>query len=313
MIFESVFKIRRIENKPHLAFFLAFSYSLLSVIFSLILPLETSLTAIFLVTIACLPSLNRLLAYEERRSILEIEKKELLQILKIEDPEKYEKIKQRLLKKVKYPLIKEFKNILGVFFFFFLGLLFSYLLLGIFLPQSDYQRLFFLQIAKIQEVRSLAPATGAVISAQDALLIILSNNLKVALFTFFFSLIYGIGAMFILVWNSSILACGISNFIRSEIARIAEQVGAVSAFTYFQVVPIAFGAYMVHGILEILAYFLIAIAGSLISIALAKHGIKSKEFWDFLMNTVDLILISIILLIVAAILEVTLPSFVMGV
>ena len=312
MIFESIFRVRKIESKPHLAFFLAFSYSLLSILFALILPLETSLTAIFLVTIACLPSLNRLLAYEERKGILEIEKKELLQILRIEDPKKYEKLKERLLKKVKYPLIREFKNIVGVFFFFFLGLLTSYLLLGIFLPQDDYQRLFFLQMAKIQEIRSLAPTTGSVISAQDALLLILSNNLKVALFTLFFSLVYGIGAMFILVWNSSILACGISNFVRSEIARIAREVGAVNMFTYFRVIPIAFGAYMVHGILEILAYFLIAIAGSLISIALTKHGIKSKEFWDFLANTIDLILISIILLIIAAIVEVTLPSLVMG-
>ncbi|MCW1301376.1 MAG: stage II sporulation protein M [Candidatus Nanoarchaeia archaeon] len=309
MILEYFFTSRRVEKKPYLAFFLAFSYALLSIIFSLLLPWNISLVSLFMVTIACLPSLNRLLALEERKGILEIEKKELLNILKMEDPKKFEEIKEKLWKKVRYPLIMEFKNVIGVFFFFFLGLFSAYFLLGLLLPSQGYSSLFAAQIEEIQRISKLI--TGGVVYG-DALGLILSNNLRVAFFVFLFSLIYGIGSMFILVWNSSILACGVSNFIRNEISQLALSGGATHIFSYFHVIPLAFGAYMIHGTIEIFSYFIMAVAGALLSIGITKRGVRSKEFVEFAINIMDLVLISIILLIIAAIVEVTLPSLLRG-
>lgn len=309
MIFEYFFTSRRVEKKPYLAFFLAFSYAMLSILFSLLLPWNISLVSLFMVTIACLPSLNRLLALEERKGILEIEKKELLNILRIEDPRKFERIKERLWRKVRYPLIVEFKNVIGVFFFFFLGLFSAYLVLGLLLPSPEYNSLFAAQMEEIQRIRTLI--SGGMME-RDALGLILSNNLRVAFFVFLFSLIYGIGSMFILVWNSSILACGVSNFMRNEISRLALAGGVTPIFLYFHVIPLAFGAYMIHGTLEILSYFIIAVAGSLLSIGITKRGLRSKEFIEFAINVMDLVLISIILLITAAIVEVTLPLLLRG-
>ena len=58
---------------------------------------------------------------------------------------------------------------------------------------------------------------------------------------------------------------------------------------------------MTHGIFEIAAYFIAGLAGGIISIALIKHNLQENRV---LIDSLDLVLISVGFLIVAALIEV---------
>ena len=45
------------------------------------------------------------------------------------------------------------------------------------------------------------------------------NNLKVLIFCIGFAFVYGVGAIFILVWNASVIGTAIGSFIRSELLK----------------------------------------------------------------------------------------------
>ncbi|MDP3734058.1 MAG: stage II sporulation protein M, partial [Nanoarchaeota archaeon] len=93
----------------------------------------------------------------------------------------------------------------------------------------------------------------------------------------------------------------IGNLVKSELAHSASIVGFNTLSTYLGVVTFGFLRYMLHGILEIAAYFIAGLAGGIISIALIKHNLKENKV---LVDSLDLILISLGLLIIAGFVEV---------
>lgn len=115
---------------------------------------------------------------------------------------------------------------------------------------------------------------------------VLVNNLYVLFFVLVFSLLFGVGAIFILTWNASVIAVAIANLSR------------VKSF------GIAFTHYMLHGIPEITAYFVAGLAGGIISMAVIRHDYWSDEFWIVLQDSLDLIIISMLLLVFSALIEV---------
>lgn len=130
-------------------------------------------------------------------------------------------------------------------------------------------------------------ATGAA-TRSVRFLSILENNIYVMIFTLIFSLIFGAGAIFVLAWNASVIA------------------GAIGIFTKYQVkhIPMGLLRYMIHGFPEIAAYFITALAGGIFGVGVIRHGIKDKEFLRVVENSVILLFVSIIILIIAALMEV---------
>ena len=61
---------------------------------------------------------------------------------------------------------------------------------------------------------------------------------------------------------------------------------------------------MTHGIFEILAYFMGGLAGGIISVAVIRHEVGTPVFKRVLLDSIDLILLAIGVLIVAAFIEV---------
>jgi len=123
---------------------------------------------------------------------------------------------------------------------------------------------------------------------------IMENNMYVMIFTIIFSLIFGAGAIFVLAWNASVIAAAIGIFTRYNLADI----------------PLGLLRYMVHGFPEITAYFVAALAGGMFGTGIMRHGIKNKLFLRVLENVIILIFISILILILAAFIEVYLtPLF----
>jgi uncharacterized membrane protein SpoIIM required for sporulation len=130
-------------------------------------------------------------------------------------------------------------------------------------------------------------STGAV-TKEMRFLSILENNVFVMIFTLIFSLIFGAGAIFVLAWNASVIAAAIGIFTQYNIVEI----------------PLGLLRYMVHGFPEIAAYFTTALAGGIFGVGILRNGVKNKKFLRVLENTVILLFISIVILIVAAAVEV---------
>jgi uncharacterized membrane protein SpoIIM required for sporulation len=61
---------------------------------------------------------------------------------------------------------------------------------------------------------------------------------------------------------------------------------------------------MIHGLPEIAAYFTAALAGGIISIALIRHDFNDERFWSTIRDSVNLILLSVLLVLFAAGVEV---------
>jgi uncharacterized membrane protein SpoIIM required for sporulation len=123
---------------------------------------------------------------------------------------------------------------------------------------------------------------------------ILENNVYVLIFTLIFSLIFGAGAIFVLAWNATVIA------------------GAIGIFTSYRLAQIPSGLlrYMIHGLPEIAAYFIAALAGGILGVGVMRHGIKDKRFYHVLENVIILLFVAIIILIVAGLIEVYItPAF----
>ena len=129
--------------------------------------------------------------------------------------------------------------------------------------------------------------TGASISGIRFLSIV-ENNVYVMIFTLIFSLIFGAGALFILVWNASVIAAAIGIFTKYNLSEI----------------PLGIARYAIHGFPEIAAYFITALAGGIFGVGLIRHGIKDKKFLKVLENVIILIFLALLILIVAALIEV---------
>jgi uncharacterized membrane protein SpoIIM required for sporulation len=130
-------------------------------------------------------------------------------------------------------------------------------------------------------------ATGAA-TKEAHLMQIIGNNILVTIFTLIFSLIFGAGAMFILAWNASVIAAAIGIFAKYKISNI----------------PLGIARFMIHGLPELVAYFVTALAGGILGVGIIKHGIKSKKILKILENSAMLIFLSLIIIVIAGVIEV---------
>jgi len=138
-------------------------------------------------------------------------------------------------------------------------------------------------------------STGAATSGIRFFSIII-NNIYVMIFTLIFSLIFGAGAIFVLAWNASVIAAAISIFTRYQIDKI----------------PLGLARYMIHGFPEIAAYFITALAGGIFGISFIRNGFKSKKFLRVMENVFILLFIALVILVIAAVIEVYLTPLIFG-
>ena len=96
--------------------------------------------------------------------------------------------------------------------------------------------------------------TTGFLASTDRVVNIFANNIYVLIFTLIFSLVFGAGAIFILAWNASVISAAIGIFSKADLANL----------------PLGLARYMIHGIPEIGAYFIGALAGGIISMAEIK-------------------------------------------
>lgn len=266
MIFESLINPAKAEKNPLEMVLVGFVYASIAVLLSItIFKRDASLVMIFLTVMACSQLVYWAIRTEEKKDVMSNKKTFLL---------------------------KEHGKALSFLMFLFLGFVFAFSFWYLALPENMSQNLFSTQLSDIRGINSpgiSGDASSHIILFREILL----NNLMVLGFCLLFSLLYGIGAIFILCWNASVIAAAIGTFVQESIG-----------LHYVASVPLAMMRYGIHGIPEIFAYMTAGLAGGIISIAVIRHDYGSTKFVNVMKDSIDLILISIITLIAAALIEV---------
>jgi uncharacterized membrane protein SpoIIM required for sporulation len=195
---------------------------------------------------------------------------------------RYEEAKQEEVSKTgkQFGLLYRYSDMLRVYTAFFCGMIFFLSITYLALPHDVVSKMFQDQIQEISLIRG-----SAVIS--DTFTKIVVNNVSVLMLTFLFSFLFGAGAIFILAWNASVLS--------TAIGLAAQSIGGVKAL------PLAVLVFFPHGSLEILAYFIGGISGGLVSAAITRR--KSLGFGFIMKDSLELIAVSVLLLVLAGLLE----------
>lgn len=129
--------------------------------------------------------------------------------------------------------------------------------------------------------------------------IIIVNNLKVLLLMFLTSIILGAGALYLLVWNASIIGIYIG-----EVAHNIQHIYLLSKFPSFLLAfPTAIFKLFLHGIPEIAAYFIGAVAGGILSVAVIKHRPFDDQFRKICIDSLLLFMVSVGLIFISGIIE----------
>lgn len=287
MVLESLISPEKAENRPGLLTFLGFIYTSLAMFLAyMIFKQYSSLFMVFLATIASIPLMYKLIKMEEEKDLTDTS--EVL-------------------------LLKEHWKALSAFMYLFLGATLAFVFWYVVLPSSTISVLFESQTSTIISINgrttelTQGSITGNVTGSATSFNVfskIFFNNVKVLLFCVLFSFLYGAGAIFILIWNASVIGTAIGNFIRSNIAALAAQAGGASIGAYFSVVSIGLFKYVIHGFPEILAYFVGALAGGIISIAIINHDVMTRKFEHVILDAADLMMLALVITFIAAILEV---------
>ena len=276
MVLESLFNPFALKKKLWHVFIAGFFYSVLGILLAFFVFKDVAdLLMVFLIVLAALPIFYTTIKKEEE---LELQYKS------------------------ESKLLKEHTKVLIFFMFLFLGIVAGLVTGYVFFPQSVVDSAFSIQQDAIVNVNNYIQEniTGNVTKISLFVKILL-NNLKVLFFCLIFSFLYGTGAIFILTWNASVIATAMGSLIKTKLAALSSSAGFVSLSAYFGVTAFSFFRYMTHGFFEIMAYFIAGLAGGIISIALVKKNLTKERI---LIDTVDLLLISIGLLIVASVVEV---------
>jgi len=113
---------------------------------------------------------------------------------------------------------------------------------------------------------------------QEAMLIehfnrLSTNNLKVMAFCFFASFLFGAGALWLIAWNASVIGVFIGSLIKAKLAGLSSLEAYVMGF------PIYSLSIALWAIPEVLAYLVAAMAGGIVSVAVARHHFTSERFW----------------------------------
>ncbi|MBT4604470.1 stage II sporulation protein M [archaeon] len=272
MVLESLFNPFAVKRYPWEMFIAGVVYSLISLFLAYISFREhASLLMVFFIVMSAIPLIYNAIKNEE-----EID-------LKIHS---------------EWKLLREHAKVLLFLLYFFFGVVVSLAAAYVLLPSGIVEQLFSVQTSAIVDVQNNVQGNLTQFGLFGGIFL---NNLKVLLFCLIFSFLFGVGAIFILTWNASVVAVAVGNLFKTQIASLATEFGSVGIMQYFGIGTVSFFRYMFHGVIEIAAYFVAGIAGSIISIAVIKHNLEEESV---LYDALDLVLISLILLLFAGVVEV---------
>ena len=317
MVFEQLFNVKWIENRPRYAFLLGVAYSLIGLISAkLIFASQASLMYIAFTALLLIPTLSRLLQDEENVEIRE------------------KKLSLRLL-------FKDHRDIFEIYIFLFFGILLTSAVVSIILSESLFESDFYKNLSLFlfivvvfsfalykdpvpTDKKILAFLIIIVISIIGAKILsssdteslfstqleatkligkatefsqfksILINNIVVLLACLILSFVYGAGSILFLAWNASAWGAAMG-YIAQNSASFSNPF--VSFFNMF--IPI-----FPHMFTEAASYFSAAIVGGVVSKAVIREKLFSKKFHHIVTDALIFLVLGFILVVFAAYLEV---------
>ncbi len=133
--------------------------------------------------------------------------------------------------------------------------------------------------------------------------LIFLNNVQVLLAVIVLSFIYGAGAIFLIAYQASILGVIIGSNVLSLVNTYLHFGAGAKVLAFAHATYLSFGI-LPHGIFEIFAYFIGAVAGGIISAMIVGHYYNNqKALRNTIMDVIILIMISVICLFIGAIIE----------
>ena len=285
MVLEFLFGSKEVRKHPVYLLIQSFIISSLSIwVAYAIFPNNASITAIAFVTIGLVPLIEKIFSEEEE--------------------EEEEKPSSSL------GFVARHFDIIAIFTWFFIGLILSYSFWYFALPSENgnicigsacfqaplREKVFSEQQSTLSAIQgafsgnaSRDDCFAASKSLEKCGEFIFANNAIVLGLAILFSFLYGAGAVFLLAWNASVIGILIGQKaleLQSYGHGLASGIGLVP-----------------HGIPEILAYFLGAIAGGIISAAIIRGKFQTKGFEQVAKDAIVLIVIAYIILLAAAFIE----------
>jgi len=329
---QKLINLTKLKSSPEKAFVLGFVYAIMGTLVAFFLfPSYIGIVSVFFTSMAIMPLISRLIeeiALKEGRE-REIKKGGIT-------------LTEFHLRSRKFSakgLWQDNKHLIQVYLFSFFGIFLLFSAIIFVLPQKngDYEGLINITLIRggeeivitdeyilkeqfeaydrIRGKNTTGDAIGSAVETNieeqcflgdcekfDFFIAIIKNNLWVLIVMFLVSLIYGFGAMFIITWNASVWGMVFAN--RSlELAPIAGKNPIVFfGLLMLNVLP--------HTALEALTYFTAAISGGIASQGITKEGFESERFERILTHAFILIIISLILLILAAFTETYVFSYI---
>ena len=289
MVFESILGAVEVRRHPLYILFLSIAFSSISIWVSYFtFPESSSILSLAFITIGIMPVMFAIFTAEEEEEA--------------EHPGSAATFLERHF------------DIIAIYSWFLIGLIFSYSMWYVVLPQKEAsfclgegicmampakEKIFkeqeqtFNAFQSIRQGIATGRATDAVSGVGganfvDVFLLIFTNNASVFGLAVLFSFIFGAGAIFLLAWNGSFIGVVVGKeMLRSDVlSGLLIVVGLLP-----------------HGIPEFIAYFIGAIAGGIISAAISKKSYKKYEFEVIAKDVLVLIAIAYAILFLGALIE----------
>ena len=192
MVLERLYPLKLIEKNPIFAFILGFAYSIIGIGISIILfPEDPAIVAIAFISIMIYPTMNRLLKQEEE--------------IEATSPE--------------FSLTSFFgkhKDIFKVYILLFLGALLAFSFVSLMLPSLATNHIFKNQIGVLS-----GAATGKLFDI-NLFTSLFKNNISVLLLCFIAALIFGDGAIFLIIWNASVWGTIFGNLAKTAALNVSK-------------------------------------------------------------------------------------------
>lgn len=263
-----------------LYFFLAgFVYSLIAILVAtMVFGQNIGLVAVFLVSIALMPSIHKLLGLSNLLEGRTREvRKENIYLTEITTESKKIGLKH---------LFEDYREIFKAYAFSFLGIFFAFALLALNLPQEIAQKLFGDQLGILAGTSFGIPEFAGLIT----------HNMAIMMIVFAIALIYEFGATFVITWNATVWG--------TVFAIRAKAIAAIAASDPTTTFGIMILVVIWHTIIEAAAYFSGGIAGGILSRAFAKEKFLQERFNHIAWHAFLLLGLAIAFLVIAAFIEV---------
>jgi len=284
MVVERIFQVKDVQKHPCLISAAAFVFVCISVILATMA--HQPPMGFFIIALTVMPAIP----FFMRMTICEEKKEELLMKFISAIPEKkFEKGKRE-------GLVSLYDDIIKLYVYFFLGCVIGFAFTSSIMPAETSRSMF-------MDLQFLSPNTPDV-----SFWGIFSHNFKLMLIMVFFSVVYSIGAIFLLVLNGAIIGL----FLEQEIRAAISGLSYLGVLTY----PSAFVLGSLNGILKLLphgmwefsAFFMASVAGGILSVAIERKAYKRMPlFKKILFDIAKLLMLAILLVAVGAFIESSYP------